>query len=88
MIHLLLLSASFGAGHRILHPGETVAEVAATYGMSETTLRALNNLADGVEPAAGDGEESAESRVDMTMTPAPAPASVPERNAFAEVIDR
>ena len=53
MIHLLLLTEVFGAGHRVLHPGETVAEIAAQYGLSESTLRALNNLTDGVEPAAG-----------------------------------
>ena len=53
MILLLLLAESSGAGHRVIHPDETIAEIAAEFGLSEATLRTLNNLADGIEPELG-----------------------------------
>jgi hypothetical protein len=53
MIGLLLTSLAFGSGHRVIRSGETVAEIAVELGLSETTLRELNGLVAGVEPAVG-----------------------------------
>jgi hypothetical protein len=53
MIALMLLSQSFAAGHHVIRPDETIAGIAASRGVSEVTLRELNNIIPGIEPVVG-----------------------------------
>jgi len=53
MLALLLLSQSFAGGHHVIRSGESISSVAAGLGISEPTLRELNNLIPGVEPSVG-----------------------------------